>query len=102
MIMTDRSVSMDKKTLILDSARKLLVRHGFRDDAVALDDVARAAKVAKGTLFLYYKNKDELFQAAFADLVESLGGELDAVAASSLKGRDRLDKTVRTVLSHFE
>jgi len=52
----------DKKVLILDAARRLLIGRGFQD--LALDDIAREAGVAKGTLFLYYKSKDELFTAS--------------------------------------
>lgn len=92
----------DKKKTILEAARRLLVRRGFQDDAVALDEVARLAKVAKGTLFLYYRNKDELFQAAFADLVESLAEQLETVAASPLRGRARLEEIVRVVIEYFD
>jgi AcrR family transcriptional regulator len=90
----------DKRVRILDAARKLLVERGFQD--LALDDVARKAGVAKGTLFLYYKGKEELFEAAFADLVDRLGGSLDAVAASPLRGREKLDEAARVVLQYFD
>ena len=90
----------DKHQRILKAARGLLVERGFQD--VALDDIARKAGVAKGTLFLYYKNKDELFSAAFADLVDRLGGTLDGVLASPLRGRALLEETSRVVLEHFD
>lgn len=89
-----------KRRLILGAARQLLVKQGFQD--VALDDVARAAKVAKGTLFLYFKSKEDLFSAAFADLVDQLGAQLQAVAASGLKGLPLLEAAVETVLAHFD
>ncbi len=92
----------DKKKAILDAARKLLVRRGFHEDEVALDAVARAAKVAKGTLFLYYRNKHDLFRAAFGDLVDQLAGELEAAAAQPLKGRVRLERIVEIVIAYFE
>lgn len=92
--------STDKHTRILDAARALLVQRGFQD--VALDDVAKKAGVAKGTLFLYYKSKDELFSAAFADLVDQLGANLQAVLDSHLSGRDLLEDAVRVVLEHFD
>ncbi len=104
--MTDQSVIMnaappeDKKSRILDSARQLLVKRGFQD--IAMDDVAREAGVAKGTLFLYYKNKDELLSAVFAALVDQLGAEFDGLIASSLQGRDLLQETVRVILAHFD
>jgi len=90
----------DKRAQILGAARRLLVRRGFQD--VVLDDVARAAGVAKGTLFLYFRNKDKLFSAAFADLVDRLGATLDRLIASGKTGRPLLDDTVREVLSYFE
>ena len=89
-----------KKGLILGAARKLLIERGFQD--VVLDDVAGEAGVAKGTLFLYFKNKDELFSAAFADLVDQLGELLDQAAASGLRGEALLSATVRTILAYFE
>ncbi len=108
--MTDRSVIMpltlkavpqeDKRRLILDAARRLLVRRGYRD--FALDELAREAGVAKGTLFLYFRSKDELFEAAFADLVDALGASLDALLRSGLAGKALLRETVRTILAHFE
>jgi len=94
------TASDDKRTQILGAARRLLVRRGFQD--VVLDDVARAAGVAKGTLFLYFRNKDKLFSAAFADLVDQLGATLDRLIASEKKGRPLLDETVRQVLAYFE
>jgi len=47
---------------ILDTATTLLLRWGFRKTTV--DDVARAAGVAKGTIYLHWKDKNELFLAA--------------------------------------
>lgn len=90
----------DKQRTILAAARELLVARGFQD--VALDDVAKKAGVAKGTLFLYYKSKDELFRAAFADLVDQLGEELEKIAGRPLQGRGWIDEAVRAVLEHFD
>jgi len=99
--MTKSAKTLDaKKRLILDSARRLLVAQGFQD--IALDDVARKAGVAKGTLFLYYRSKDELFTAVFAELVQQLGRELESVAASPRTGRALLRETVRVVLEHSD
>ena len=89
-----------KKRLILAAARTLLVKRGFQD--LAMDDIAREAGVAKGTLFLHYKSKDELFTAVFADLVDGLGLELDALPKTGVEGKDLLIATARVVLTHFD
>jgi AcrR family transcriptional regulator len=47
---------------ILDAAATLLVRWGFRKTTI--DDVAREAGVAKGTIYLHWRDKNELFRAA--------------------------------------
>lgn len=107
--MTNQSVIMGarseadldvKRRRILDAAKGLLIRGGFQD--IVLDDVARQAGVAKGTLFLYYASKEQLFTAVFADLVEQLGRALDGLAGSGLKGTPLLARTVRAILAHFE
>jgi AcrR family transcriptional regulator len=46
---------------LLQAALALFVEHGFA--ATRLDDVARKAGVSKGTLYLYFDSKDELFKA---------------------------------------
>ncbi|MDE1977667.1 MAG: TetR/AcrR family transcriptional regulator, partial [Elusimicrobia bacterium] len=86
-----------KKRRILSSACRLLVKHGFQD--ISLDEVARSAGVAKGTLFLHYKNKSDLFSAVFADMVDRLGDELEKIVASGCRGRALLDETVRVILT---
>lgn len=45
--------------------------------ATRLDDVARRAGVAKGTLYLYFSDKEALFLAAVQSRVSPLFGELD-------------------------
>lgn len=46
---------------ILDAAATLLVRWGYRKTTI--DDVAREAGVGKGTIYLHWKDKSELFNA---------------------------------------
>ena len=88
------------KRRILAAVRDLLVSRGFQD--LALDDVAKQAGVAKGTLFLHFADKDALFAAAFADLVDALGLELEALPRTGVEGKDLLLAAARVVLGHFE
>ena len=61
----------DKRTRILDAALRLHLRYGIR--RTTIDDVAREAGIAKGTLYLYYDSKDALNAAVletfFADIL---------------------------------
>jgi AcrR family transcriptional regulator len=48
---------------ILDAATELLLRHGYR--RVTVDDVASRAGIGKGTVYLHWKTREELFKAVF-------------------------------------
>src|SRR3974390_1111681 len=45
---------------ILASAFAVFAAHGY--EAARLDDVARRAGIAKGTIYLYFRDKESLFQ----------------------------------------
>ncbi len=48
-----------KEELILDVAKKVIEERGF--SSTRMDDIAQRANVAKGTLYLYFRSKDDLF-----------------------------------------
>jgi AcrR family transcriptional regulator len=50
-----------KRRQIVDGARRIFLDRGF--DAASMMDIAKAAGVSKGTLYVYFKNKEELFAA---------------------------------------
>lgn len=50
-----------KRRQIVEGARAIFLRHGF--DAASMNDIARAAGVSKGTLYVYFANKEQLFEA---------------------------------------
>ncbi|WP_320172936.1 TetR/AcrR family transcriptional regulator [Maridesulfovibrio sp.] len=64
----------EKETRILDTAAEMFANQAFHK--VLLSDVAHAARVGKGTLYLYFKNKDDLYFAVlfrgFSILVDTL------------------------------
>jgi AcrR family transcriptional regulator len=77
--MTDQSVSERKRAAILDAARTVFSRQGY--SGAAVDDVAAEAGIAKGTLYLYFKSKEELYIAALtrdlSDLAHRGRAEMD-------------------------
>ena len=56
------NVTSDKYQRILDAAIEVIAGHGFFHSRVA--EIAERAGVADGTIYLYFKNKDELLMAA--------------------------------------
>lgn len=51
----------ERATRILDAAAALLLRHGYR--RVTIDDVAAGVGIGKGTVYLHWKTREELFTA---------------------------------------
>ena len=60
---------------LLAAALDLFVERGFA--ATRLDDVAKAAGVSKGTLYLYYSSKEDLFKAVVRTSIVPLIGEAE-------------------------
>jgi AcrR family transcriptional regulator len=50
-----------KRRQIIEGARRVFLAQGF--DAASMGEIARAAGVSKGTLYVYFENKEQLFEA---------------------------------------
>src|SRR6266436_6001476 len=74
-----RPVIADKRSAILRAAIRVLANNGYFNSKVA--DIARAAGVADGTVYLYFKSKEEILHSVFDRSME------DAIA----DGRKRLE-----------
>jgi AcrR family transcriptional regulator len=74
---------------LLAAALDLFVERGYA--ATRLDDVAARAGVSKGTLYLYFENKEELFKEVVrANLVSALAEAEDYASNYAGKSRDLL------------
>jgi AcrR family transcriptional regulator len=69
---------------LLDVAAALLVRWGYRKTTI--DDVAREAGVGKGTIYLHWKDKNELFRAAILRDQQRCGEEIQRRIAADPEG----------------
>src|ERR1700748_1016227 len=65
---------------ILDTARELLLSWGYR--RVTIDELARRAGVGKGTVYLHWRSREEVFQAVSArEAAEMADAIVDAIRA---------------------
>jgi AcrR family transcriptional regulator len=79
---------------ILSAALASFAEHGFA--ATRLDEVAARAGVTKGTLYLYFDSKEDLFKAVVRqELVPSLERAEAMVASSAASSLDLLEQLVR-------
>jgi AcrR family transcriptional regulator len=68
-----RSGEVPKRRQIIDGACQVFLKRGF--DAASMGEIAREAGVSKGTLYVYFKSKEELFEAIVEEQC-GLQGEL--------------------------
>jgi AcrR family transcriptional regulator len=54
-------MNSDPRTAILNAAGEIFARYGFKKASV--EEIARRAGVGKGTIYLYFENKEALFEA---------------------------------------
>lgn len=69
-----------RRQAILKAALSVFAEHGFA--AARLDDVAARAGVAKGTLYLYFKDKVDLFEALVRNAASPVLAQVGQLAAS--------------------
>lgn len=70
-----------RREAILAAALDIFSRHGFA--TARLDDVAARAGIAKGTLYLYFKSKEALFEELIHSRVTPLLDKLELAAAAA-------------------
>jgi AcrR family transcriptional regulator len=69
---------------ILAAAAKVFARDGLH--SATLDAVAEEAGITKGTIYLYYKNKNELFGAALRQVTQRVLDSLRSAASGKSRG----------------
>lgn len=89
-----------RRAQILEAARAEFARHGVGETTV--DHIARAAGVAKGTVYLYYRSKDEILrQLLDHDLAELREQTLPSIQVPG-DLEERLRRYLTAMLSFFE
>jgi TetR/AcrR family fatty acid metabolism transcriptional regulator len=75
--MSGRSPDRERRRqAILQAARQVFARKGY--EPATLEAVAREAGLAKGTLYLYFRNKEDLYFHTVLHLLESLQASIQA------------------------
>lgn len=70
-----------KREQILDGAKRVFMEQGF--EAASMNDITRAAGVSKGTIYVYFENKEDLF----GDMIERERRRITETVRHALDGR---------------
>jgi TetR/AcrR family fatty acid metabolism transcriptional regulator len=90
---------LDKRDAILRAATDVFARHGFFQSQVA--DVARAAGVAAGTVYLYFRSKDDLLVSIFERTMREAIAEGRAALDGLTDPRQRLERLAKMHLERL-
>ncbi len=82
--------SAARREAILSAALDEFSLRGF--EAARLDDVAKRAGVAKGTIYLYFQGKESLFQELIREMLTPVVGSIEAMGEADLPMRVLADR----------
>ena len=94
-----RAQVADKREAILRAAIKVFARSGYFNAKVA--DVAKVAGVADGTVYLYFKSKEEILRSIFDRGIEILIAEARQLIEGVTDPRERLRRIARLHLERL-
>lgn len=88
----------ERREQILESAARLFASRRY--DEVLMDDIAREAGVAKGTLYSHFADKEELYFAVVFEGIARLNGRLEIQASRSLAApEEKLHDAIAAIVS---
>ncbi|MCL4253897.1 MAG: TetR/AcrR family transcriptional regulator [Anaerolineae bacterium] len=94
-------IQSERQAQILDAARQVFAEKGLSD--ARMEDIASACGLGKGTVYLYYKNKDDLIlgllQALFSQFLQHLD---ELVSQDHLTVTDRLTGYIQQMVAQME
>jgi len=85
---------------LLEAARRVFAEKGFHEATV--DDVAEEAGVAKGTVYLYYRSKRDLYWAALKHGISSMHAETRRRMQQENTIEGKLHAFIATKIKYFE
>src|SRR6202161_160505 len=86
----------DKRERILHAAVRVFAKKGFH--ATRVSEVAKAAGVADGTIYLYFRSRDEILVSLFEDRVERLLAFLHTELPASSTASEKLQRIIELQL----
>lgn len=95
-----RTKTLAQADKIVEVAARLFATQRFHE--VRMDDIAIKAGVAKGTLYRYFRDKEQLYAGLLDKSLEWFMGRVRANVARAPGPRERLEALVDTIISHFD
>ena len=91
---------IQRRNTIIDAAEKLFFSKGFAN--TTMDEVAEIVELSKGTLYLYFKSKEELYGAIIQRAMDILKDMFKEAAATDGNGLTRINAVGMTFYDFYK
>ena len=95
-----KASSEQRRCSILQAARAVFARQGYADTVV--EDIAAQAGIGKGTLYLYFPSKEQIYLAALLEEARRLDVDTRAAVNAAATWRDKLAAYFEVRCHYFE
>src|SRR5215471_21027634 len=95
-----KQASAIRRCAILEAARTVFARQGYADTVV--EDIADQAGIGKGTLYLYFPSKEQIYLAALLEEARRLDADSRTAMSAAATWRDKLRAFVEMRLRYFD
>ncbi len=89
-----------RRNQILDAARTLLFSHGI--EKVSISRISKEAELGVGTIYFYYKNKEEIFIALQQEGVDVLFSRIAPIAVQDVEPDEKLRQVAQAYYEFTE
>ncbi len=94
------NVSDERKNQILNAAEKVFTQKGL--DEARMDDIAETTGLSKGTIYLYFKSKDELIISILNRIFANLFKQLDARMNDQSTASEAIDQFTEEAIRDYK
>jgi AcrR family transcriptional regulator len=95
-----KAATEQRRCSILQAARAVFARQAYANTVV--EDIATEAGIAKGTLYLYFPSKEQIYLAALLEEARQLDADSRAAMNAATTWRDKLGAYLQVRLHYFE
>ncbi|WP_017473605.1 TetR family transcriptional regulator [Amphibacillus jilinensis] len=88
--------TIDRKKQIVDAATNSFSLFGYK--ATTIDQIAKIANVGKGTIYTFYKNKEELFHEIISSLIKEMKDGVEDILEEDLLFYEKADRALFKLL----
>lgn len=95
-----KNLQVERRNEILQASVRVFVKKGFFK--TQMEDVAKESGVAKGTLYLYFRSKEELFASLFEDIFEQGFSNIETIKNMQVEAKEKLMMFIKSQLEFCE